>query len=402
MMMKTLFLLLFLVQDPADVYRHLDEGNDEAIRKYTADQLIGAIRKGRPVKDGEPFENQRRLTDAFGGETDLYLIVPEKPRGAILLLHGLGGNGTQLKDRLFNKFAAQEGLIIACPTAQKEPEGARNEDCPDAFLGNRATHWWSYREGGFAIAALQQIKREFGIDENRVILAGYSMGGFGAWNLGLRYPDRFAALVPMAGGISRGEYMNRRGDKRMRRLLLNAFHVPAYFIHGDADQTVPVQFDRNTRDQLKEYGTEHRYVEVPKGRHLLEVGQGGEIMNGIQAWLKDKRRDAHPRTVKHYAIGSYAALSYWLRIDELADKNAEVTAEIKGNAIEVKSTGAKKLTLFLDEKHIDLSKPVKVTVNGKQAFSGKVEPSVDVVLESWKLREDRELLYRAKVEVDVP
>ena len=51
---------------------------------------------------------------------------------------------------------------------------------------------------------------------------------------------------------------------------------------------------------------------------------------------------------------------------------------------------------------VDLAKTVRVTMKGRKLFEGKVKPSVDAVLESWRAREDRELLYRASVTVAVP
>ena len=46
--------------------------------------------------------------------------------------------------------------------------------------------------------------------------------------------------------------------------------------------------------------------------------------------------------------------------------------------------------------------PVIDIQQGKKLFEGKVKPSADAVLESWRAREDRELLYRASVTVAVP
>src|SRR4029078_589614 len=51
-----------------------------------------------------------------------------------------------------------------------------------------------------ALAALEQTVKEFGGDENRLYLAGYSMGGFGAWQAAISYPHKFAAIISVAGG----------------------------------------------------------------------------------------------------------------------------------------------------------------------------------------------------------
>ena len=47
------------------------------------------------------------------------------------------------------------------------------------------------------LALLDRVGGELNVDPARVYLTGLSMGGFGAWSLGLRHPERFAALVPI-------------------------------------------------------------------------------------------------------------------------------------------------------------------------------------------------------------
>jgi len=407
----SLILLLFVLasQDEGAVWKALDEGSAEKLSEAAGGdsaKLLELIRKGRPVGDAPAGELKERLTDAFGRETDLWIIAPPKyapakPAGVFLALHGLGGTGAQLKD-LWAAYAAANNCIIAAPSAQKEPADRKNEDSFGGIGGRELPHWWSYREGNFPLSALSLLKKRYAIDENRVILTGYSMGGFGTWNIGLRSPDRFAALIPYAGGLSRAEYAGLKVDERMRKLHLNSFNLPICFVHGDADKTVPVEFDRESRNQLKKLGYEFEYKEVPKGGHILNVREGGEIMMGIQKWLKDRVRSPHPREVKHHAIGDYAPQSYWVRIAAFKDPAAEVKASIKGQAIDFTSTGAKQVTFYLDEALLDLLKPVKVTSGGATLFEGEVKPSAAVLLETWRAREDRDLLYRAKVTVDVP
>jgi predicted esterase len=421
-----LLVLLAVVLAPARsdseaVYKALDaylETGDAAAAKQafervklTPAKLAEAIRAGRPVENGKTGRHEWKLKDAYGRETDLYVVVPKgydrsKPAGVIVLLHGLGGNGTQLlgdsRGGLYTAFAEGNNLILLAPTAQKEPADAKSEDDPSGLVGNNMKHWWCYRPGGFVFRGLRELKKQYAVDDDRVILSGYSMGGFGTWNLGLRYPDRFAALVPFAGGISRGEYVLAKGDKKLRPLVENGKNVPCYFVHGDKDDTVYVKFDRMTRDQLKEFGADFEYVEVPGGRHILDVREGGELMAPIQKWLAPKRRNAHPRRITYVSVGDYAAGAFWARMEGKVEPLARFEAEAKeGNVIEVKAAGAAKMTIFLDETLVDFSKPVTVKSGGKEVFKGVVEESVDAVLESWKWREDRGLVYRAKVTVEL-
>ena len=68
------------------------------------------------------------------------------------------------------------------------------------------------------LRAMDDVKRAYNVDEDRVYLTGLSMGGGGTWHLGLRYPDLFAAIAPVCAvgdlslmAFARGQ---RRGPAR--------------------------------------------------------------------------------------------------------------------------------------------------------------------------------------------
>jgi hypothetical protein len=250
-------------------------------------------------------------------------------------------------------------------------------------------------------SALSELKKRYAIDENRVALAGYSMGGFGAWNIGLRYPDRWCAIASFAGGFSRNEFNARYEiDEKARKLHLNGFNLPTYIVHGEIDETIPVEFSRESRNQLKKLGYEHQYVEVAKGKHSLNLREGGVVASDFEKWLKPRVRKPHPKEVRHFAIGDYCPRSYWVKIEQFGGPTAEIRASIKDQVIDFTHTNVKKVTFYIDETLLDLAKPIKVTSGKEVLHDAVVEPSFDVALESWRVREDRELLFRAKVTVE--
>jgi hypothetical protein len=79
---------------------------------------------------------------------------------------------------------------------------------------------------GIARSLLDSIIREFPIDTNRQYVTGISMGGYGTWDLIARAPARFAAAVPMSGGL----------DTSKAPAMQN---VPLWTFHGAVDGTVP-------------------------------------------------------------------------------------------------------------------------------------------------------------------
>ena len=49
------------------------------------------------------------------------------------------------------------------------------------------------------MAMLARARREYNVDPARLLLTGLSQGGHGAWVLGARHPELWAALVPVCG-----------------------------------------------------------------------------------------------------------------------------------------------------------------------------------------------------------
>lgn len=60
--------------------------------------------------------------------------------------------------------------------------------------------------------AIESVRKRYRIDERRVVLRGFSMGGAGAWHLGLHYPDRWCSVGPGAGFTDTKKYQKIEGS----------------------------------------------------------------------------------------------------------------------------------------------------------------------------------------------
>lgn len=88
-------------------------------------------------------------------------------------------------------------------------------------------------------AALEEILSNYRVDPTRIYVIGFSRGGFGAWAMAEQFPQRFAAVVPIAGGGNR-HYLNRTNDK-------TAFWV----FHGGNDDVIPLSDSVVLYERLK-------------------------------------------------------------------------------------------------------------------------------------------------------
>lgn len=382
--------------------------------KLDPDDAVRMLRE-LPLEAPPAGDHVAALTDGYGRETDAQVRLPsdgpdehERYRVAVVL-HGIGGNSEQGLE--VAQLLLPPHTIVIAPSAQKLDEADQPEDLRLAKLANipvlkNFEHWWSYRQRCFAIAALDYLKRHYALDTNRVLLVGYSMGGFGTWNVGLRYHHLFAGLAPMAGGIAREEFALGEDDW-YRFLQGNARNVPIFFIHGDEDEVVPVRFDRWSKQRLERLGAEHVYHEIEGGKHVLseQLTPDSPVITELVAWLGARVRDPHPETIEHRALGAYHGDAYWLRIEALRGDQARVVAEVhSGNRLELQATGVEKLRIYLDPERFKVGSrgaKLKLLLNGV-ARAEKLRPSLEVVAESWARAHDPELLYTCALTLDVP
>lgn len=377
----------------------------------TPEEALLAV-QGVPLLERPKGDHEIALTDDLGGETTAKVLLPkdgpdkEGKFRVLILLHGLGGDARQA-------VKGSAGLvpphtIVVAPTALRSPDGLVFEDMRAAAAAKLPVtkvfkSWFSYRETSFPLLALDHVARRFPLDRDRVVLAGYSMGGFCTWNLGLRFHDRFAGLAPLAGGPSREEFMQAR-DPLSRALLDNAAMVPVYFIHGAKDEVVPVTFDRWTAEDLKARGIEHTYVEVPDGKHVLRefMDPDHPTKKALREWVGARARDPHPAKVVHRAIGAYHAAAYWVRVDAYEGNAAKVEARVVAkDRVEVTTQGVRRLTVFLDPTLVDAGKPVTLVVDGQTLHEGVAAPSLLAVASSYARARDAGLAYAQAITVDV-
>lgn len=355
------------------------------------------------LKDAQKGNHSLNLVDGFDRTTDLKVVMPKTTLangkyGVLIALHGLGGHSGQLLP--FTDKIAPKGTIVIAPGAKKLTKDQDGEDTFGVGLASRLPHWWSYKTHSFPFQALNYLKLHYPIDTNRVFILGYSMGGYGTWNVGLRYPDRFAAIVPLAGGISRVENIVQR-DAKSRKLLTNAVMVPSFFVHGSADPTVPFRFSKTIAADLTKLGAEHQFTEVPgQGHYLRGFLNGNEVTQKLVEFLAAKVRDPNPKTVVHSVLGTYHGSSYWLRVDD-APKGADAMAIAKDNTIRITTEGVRKLTVFLDPDVVDVNAPVTIEVNKTVYFRAVVQPSLKAVAESFADDLDPHLTYTRQVVIDL-
>jgi predicted peptidase len=121
-----------------------------------------------------------------------------------------------------------------------------------------------------ALKSLEQAQKEFHGDPQRVYLTGISMGGYGTFALAAKYPRKFAALVPICGGILSAEDSRAQPESDnapYARTAQKIGPIPVWIFHGTDDNAVPVAESRRMSEAMKAIGGEVRYTEYPGVKH---------------------------------------------------------------------------------------------------------------------------------------
>lgn len=185
----------------------------------------------------------------------------------VVFLHGAGGAGSDNRSQLErgNGFALSRLVDFArSPCQIVAPQCPANES------------WWSATDSpSRAAALLVRLIEQLSVDRDRIYLLGVSMGGHGVWDLGWRYPNLWAALVPICGAIP---------HHRAARLQ----NTPIWCFHGGEDRDVPVEGSRRAVQMLLEAGRSVRYTEMPGVGHNCTREVFGR--DDLLPWLFEQSR----------------------------------------------------------------------------------------------------------------
>lgn len=122
-------------------------------------------------------------------------------------------------------------------------------------------------------AALHEAMKEFNGDPERLSLTGLSMGAYGTWAFGYKYPEKFAAIVPVSGGVvASGQApawhpRSKNPGDPYGETASNLTNVAVWAFHGEVDPRVPVTESRKLTEAIKSRGGNVRYTEYPGVAH---------------------------------------------------------------------------------------------------------------------------------------
>ena len=283
--------------------------------------------------------------------------------------------------------------------------------------GWNAAQWWDEEQVDNILRSVDTLKRKYNIDESQIYVTGISDGGTGVYYLALKEPNPWSSYLPLNGSLAVLRNPGNGADGEMHGN--NLVNAPLYVVNGENDQLYPVAQVEPHIAWLKRMGVAVTFRP-----------QAGAVHN--TAWWPTEREPFEKFVHDHPRNAQPVALSWetervdrfnrnrWLVIDEIrtdvsrateltdlgfflhTKRSGRVDIRRTGNTFDALARDVAAFTLLLSPDAVDFSKPIIVTVNGKQVFSGPIKKDPAALLK-WAARDnDRTQLYGAELQIAVP
>jgi predicted peptidase len=199
----------------------------------------------------------------------------------IIFLHGSGERGNDNEAQLkwgVQNFATDENMlrfpafVVApqCPAGQ----GWANLDWK---RGSNLINLLPEPSKPMAslIELIAKLKKNFRVDTSRIYITGLSMGGIGTYDALMRYPNLFAAAVPVCGG----------GDVSRAPSIA---HIPMWIFHGADDPSVSPALSYEMAAALTKAGARPGVTIYPEVGHFSWLGAYSDPL--MITWLFRQRK----------------------------------------------------------------------------------------------------------------
>lgn len=211
---------------------------------------------------------KKEFTSPDGGKLLYRILFPdgydkEKEYPLILVLHGAGERGNDNEKQLTHgsKLFLQSDVRKEFPAIVVFPQCPTESYWSSVTIDRTRTPIllsFDYTKPiteplRLSMALLEQLVREEGVNDKCIYITGLSMGGMGTFEAVYRYPNTFAAALPICGG----------GDTVRYKKVMTPFWV----FHGAADAVVEVGYSRSMVAKLKEEKVKVSYTEYPGVNH---------------------------------------------------------------------------------------------------------------------------------------
>jgi hypothetical protein len=230
--------------------------------------------------------------------------------------------------------------------------------------------------------ALEHVKKQYAVDENRVSVRGFSMGGAACWHFAVHYPGSWVAAAPGAGFSETPDFLKvfqkeklepTWYEKKLWHLYdctdyaLNLFNCPTVAYSGEHD---PQKQAADVMEKaMAAEGLALVHVIGAGAKHFYTPQAKAEINRRIDS-IVDFGRDPLPRKILFTTWTLRYNQVRWLTVNSLEKhwERAKVDAELTAAGASVITQNVTGLTLSIPPGYctFDANMPTSVKIDGKE------------------------------------
>jgi hypothetical protein len=230
--------------------------------------------------------------------------------------------------------------------------------------------------------AMADLKRRFRIDEDRIVIRGFSLGGHSAWHLGAHFASDWAAVAPGAGFAETAEFLKVFAKETLEptwweRKLWQLYDAPAYAENFRNVATVAYSGELDKQKQaadlmsavLQKVGVPLVHVVGPQTKHEYHP-DSKETINRLVDQLAARGRDPVPRRVSLVTPTLRYNRQAWVTVDALGRHwdRASVQAELGEGEVKLqtKNVAALSLDIPVGRCPFALGHPPVIRIDGQK------------------------------------
>lgn len=301
---------------------------------------------------------------------------PEHGYGLVIAMHGGGNAPAERNDQQWRHMQIYY---------RHHPEHGGYR-----YVALRApTNEWNGFYTDYVYPLIERLIRQFvafgDVDPDRVYLIGYSHGGYGAFAIGPKLPDRFAAVHASAAAPTDGETS-----------AVGLRHLPFSFMVGGKDTAY------GRRERCEKFAAAVKALRgdrtdvYPVTFELIEGnGHTGLPDRDKLATLLQTTRQLMPKELSWELTDGVVREHYWLSVDEPA-RGQRIDAQLDGQRLTLQLHGRAKVQVHLDARLCDLQAPLEVVV-GEERRQVRAAASLRTLCRSLVQRGDPQLAWSAEL-----
>jgi hypothetical protein len=282
----------------------------------------------------------------YGVEVPEGLEIGKKEIPMWIWLHGRGDTATDLNFVYSRLMAKKPGQFQPKGTMVIHP------------FGRFCNGWKSAGEIDVFECRDDAVSR-FKVDKNRIALAGFSMGGAGAWHLGAHYADQWACVHTGAGFADVKRYQKLTPDKYpvwYEQKLWGVYDVPDYARNFLNVPLISYSGELDAQRDSAEYMMDVLGKQGIHPPHLIGPGMGHkyhpEVIKEVQSLIEksvEKGRDLFPDEIHIQTKTPYYGRMKWMNLHGMEESWREARLDAKvldGQTLEIKTSNVTRIVFY--------------------------------------------------------